>query len=299
MIFHGSGKPYTCVSECFDILWIHANAVPVRQFDDEFDWNIVDASNETSPLSYLIQSELCTGVSATLLGLINIPHTIVHYTRLEWRLSFDFSFLFFETIHNDKVFQSNVKTLFESKREYKEEEEEEDREIETEQKRLEINCKHNDQSCCLSESQKFAVCQNGGHKQLKIRGKKTFDLTMNPKVVFYLCLVKWKFHLNSFISIWWVFWFSSLSQCWYDNVDSLSLSLCSSTVRNQKNFYQLFNSIYRLNMKLFYFIKLNFIKMIFCLFFVRFFSHFVYKSAHNLWEITAIVKTRVHLYCFT
>lgn len=167
--------------------------------------------------------------------------------------------------------------------------------IETEKKRLEINCKQNDQSLsgCLSQSRNFDVCKRGEQTWCNGRGK-SFRFTMNPKVVFYLpCQMKISFkfihsNLMSFLVL--IFSLSCVS-----NVETITLvgCLCASLVRNQKTFINCL-TIYGVNMKLFFFIKLNFIKMIFCSFCVRFFtasSTIRTRFMRNQWYNGSAAKT--------
>lgn len=117
-------------------------------------------------------------------------------------------------------------------------------------------------------------------------GEKVFDSQWIPKW-FFICLVKWKFHLNSSIHFDLMSFFFGSSQCWNDNARLVGC-LCASLVRNQKTFINC-STIYGVNMKLFFFIKLNFIKMIFCSFSVQiFYFSLRLQSAHDLWEINAM-----------
>lgn len=137
----------------------------------------------------------------------------MHYTRIEW--GFYHSFLLALNIRQNIPIQ--WKSIWEQARE----------KVRQRKKRLEINCKHNDKSFCLSKSRKFAVQKK--RTAWGEGGGKTFDLQWISKWFFYLsCQMKISFkfiHFNlmSFFCL-------------------FSTSIALASVRD-KNFYQLFGSI--------------------------------------------------------
>lgn len=136
-------------------------------------------------------------------------------------------------------------------------------------KRLEINCKHNDQFCVVFYSlESLTMCKKKRRQQAKqldkLREEKLLIFNESQSGFLSLRPVKWKFHLNSFISIWWVFSHSLLFHNFYVRYRWLSLA----SMRNQKKLLSIVQlSLHWMNMELFFLIKLNFIKMIFCFIF--------------------------------